>query len=76
MISRKAVTWFKKLFIQDSVEITIAKKMFRNNMRYFDFKLIKGEVVCEYCRNNCGECGIGGNLHDLQMDHDQLFNHT
>ncbi|MNL87859.1 hypothetical protein D3C87_2172420 [compost metagenome] len=50
-----------------------AKLEYHNDMKYQDFVLEDGRVVCNTCRDNCGQCGSGLALNDLQARHDALF---
>lgn len=74
MIPYKIKLWAKSLFPpNDSAEVTTAKLQYHDDMKYQDFIVKDGEVVCRTCGDNCGQCGSGLALNDLQARHDALF---
>jgi hypothetical protein len=74
MIPYKIKLWAKSLFPpSDTAEVATAKLQYHNDMKYQDFITVDGEVVCNTCRGNCGQCGSGLALNDLQARHDALF---
>ncbi|MNQ14119.1 hypothetical protein D3C85_270630 [compost metagenome] len=74
MIPLKIKLWAKSLFpTADTADVATAKLEYHNDMKYQDFVLEDGRVVCNTCRDNCGQCGSGLALNDLQARHDALF---
>jgi len=74
MIPLKIKMWARLICgVSDSAEVSTAKLQYHNDMKYQDFIVRDGEVVCKTCGDNCGQCGSGLALNDLQARHDALF---
>jgi len=74
MIPLKIKLWARLICgVSDSAEVAAAKLQYHNDMKYQDFIVRDGEVVCKTCGDNCGQCGSGLALNDLQARHDALF---
>lgn len=65
MIPLKIKLWAKSLFPKPM------PNEFLEDMRRKKFVIEKGKVVCNYCRDDCGQCGNGGHIYRLQKQYDE-----